>query len=75
MCIDRAASEFIEGDEFSASCRISFVLEEEEEDVIDGPGRYAITWCRCVIFGKRAGARLIMRTKGSSKTGTMVLNP
>ncbi|KJA28858.1 hypothetical protein HYPSUDRAFT_33253 [Hypholoma sublateritium FD-334 SS-4] len=50
-------AEFIEGDEFSASCRISFILEEAE-DAIDGPGRYAITWCRVLKNGDH-GAKSI----------------
>ena len=42
-------TEFIQGDEISGSCTISFSLEDEYDpvqDLIDGPGRYVMTWCR-----------------------------
>ena len=45
-------AEFIQGDEISGSCTISFSLEDERDliqDPVDGPGRYVVTWCRWAI--------------------------
>ena len=42
-------TDFIQGDEISGSCTISFSLEDEQDhiqDHIDGPGQYVVTWCR-----------------------------
>lgn len=46
-------TEFIQGDEISGSCTISFSLEDERDpiqDPVDGPGRYVVTWCRWAII-------------------------
>ncbi|KAF9486045.1 hypothetical protein BDN70DRAFT_870556 [Pholiota conissans] len=45
-------AEYLEGDEFCARCRISYALDDEEEaGVIEGPGRYVITWSRVLENG------------------------
>jgi len=54
-------TEFIQGDEISGSCTISFSLEDEHnviQDPIDGPGRYVVTWCRWAITIISAGGVL-----------------
>ena len=46
-------TEFIQGDEISGSCTISFSLEDERDPIQDpvvGPGRYVVTWCRWAIL-------------------------
>uniref|UniRef100_A0A8H7Y8D4 Trafficking protein particle complex subunit 11 domain-containing protein n=1 Tax=Psilocybe cubensis TaxID=181762 RepID=A0A8H7Y8D4_PSICU len=45
--------EYLAGDEYCASSRIAFSLNEEEDtkqEVIEGPGRYVVTWRR--VFQK-----------------------
>jgi hypothetical protein len=48
-------AEYIAGDEFSASCRISLALEDDQEIVsepLEGPGRFTIAWCRVLQNGE-----------------------
>ncbi|KAF8963658.1 Gryzun, putative trafficking through golgi-domain-containing protein [Flammula alnicola] len=48
-------AEYIGGDEFCASCRISFALEDDQDvtqDALEGPGRYVVTWCRVLQNGE-----------------------
>ncbi|KDR75635.1 hypothetical protein GALMADRAFT_268205 [Galerina marginata CBS 339.88] len=47
--------EYMAGDEFSASSRISFALDDEQDptqDPFEGPGRYAVTWRRVLQNGE-----------------------
>lgn len=48
----RSVPEFIEGDEFGMSCRVSFCSDDEGNSAgeIEGPGQYCITWHRCVFI-------------------------
>jgi len=56
--VDECPSEFPEyigGDEFRASSRISFALDDNQDpthDAIEGPGRYVITWHRVLQDGE-----------------------
>ncbi|KAF9560978.1 hypothetical protein CPC08DRAFT_817945 [Agrocybe pediades] len=47
-------AEYIAGDEFSGNCRISFALDDHNapQEVIEGPGRYVVTWRRILPDGK-----------------------
>ncbi|PPQ93844.1 hypothetical protein CVT25_013553 [Psilocybe cyanescens] len=41
-------AEYLAGDEYCASSRISFALDDGgdgKQDIIEGPGRYVVTWC------------------------------
>jgi hypothetical protein len=38
--------EYIAGDEFGGSCRISYSLDDDPTATIASPGRYALSWRR-----------------------------
>ncbi|KAJ3501987.1 hypothetical protein NLJ89_g9091 [Agrocybe chaxingu] len=52
---DMFSAEYLEGDEFCASCRIAFSLDDNEdaaEQVIQSPGQFVVTWSRTLPNGE-----------------------
>ncbi|KAF8911521.1 Gryzun, putative trafficking through golgi-domain-containing protein [Gymnopilus junonius] len=48
-------AEYLAGDEFSTSCRVSLALDDEQDvsqNPIEGPGRYAVIWRRVLQNGE-----------------------